>query len=114
MSGKTTSDSGQAMNLSDEQIERIFEAWFASTDALQCRGVKKDFVTVFKAAITLLMPIIEKQAECIDWIAKTDTASHVHGPDVIWLSSWRNTRKQAAINTKAEVEKYLVGLGGGE
>jgi hypothetical protein len=34
--------------------------------------------------------------EALEWIAKTDTSDN--GPDVLWLTNWRNTRKQAAID----------------
>jgi hypothetical protein len=42
--------------------------------------------------------------ECLQWIAKTDTASHVHGPDVLWLTNWRNTRKQAATDALSKLQ----------
>jgi len=48
---------------------------------------------------------LEIAKEALEWIAKTDTVSHVHGPDVLWLTNWRNTRKAAAQSALNEVEK---------
>jgi hypothetical protein len=61
------------------------------------------------AASKLYKGRIEKQAEAIkvltealEWIAKTDTASHVYGPDF-----WRNTRKAAAVGALREAREIL-------
>jgi hypothetical protein len=73
--------------LGPEAVEGILDHYFVLQDKIQS---------------------LEKQlrvaVECLEWIAKTDTASHVYGPDIMWLTNWRNTRKQAASNTLAEIE----------
>jgi hypothetical protein len=51
---------------------------------------------------------LEVAKEALEWIGKTDTASIVHGPDILWLTSWRNTRKQAAIDTLTKIEQIMT------
>lgn len=64
----------------------------------------------YREKIKQLEDALMDMVSVVEWIAKTDTASIVHGPDVLWLSNWRNTRKQAASDVLERNKDILEGL----
>lgn len=90
MSGYCT-DCGNTMCLCSKMPEDLSEI-------IGIKEFNEKYAICERESVEQLKSVILDLVEGLEWIAKTDTASHVHGPNVIWLSNWRNTRKQAASN----------------
>lgn len=57
------------MKINDEVIEKIFEKWLKvqRTSLLHKYECEDEYEQIFKTAINMLLPIIEKQSEAIQW-----------------------------------------------
>jgi len=85
--------------LSEKKLEHLH-------GCLDCHGtVPSDKIFWLRKENKLLKKQIQTAKEVLEWIAKTDTVSHVFGLDVLWLTNWRNTRKAAAQSALNEMEK---------
>jgi hypothetical protein len=95
-------------------METIYWQQRAFHDYQQWERDNFNQITEVQDSLDLHIETIEKQLElsqkreailknCLNFISKTDSSDSA--PDVLWLSNWRNSRKEMADKALKEVEE---------
>ena len=92
--------------ISEETVEKMFKKWWIDEgEDSRWRVDKEEHKEVFKAAISLMLPIIEAQNKAIDFYAEKRLNDEVH-------AGFEQEGKRRELEEKLEIaEKALVYYG---